>query len=244
MASVCGDLPRAERWAEEALQLYRRFDNQFGVATSLWMLGYLRVEAGDLPTAEEMLSGAVKLLRRVGDETSLLWATRTLAFTYLTMGDLRRARPLYEENLRRSRETGDKALEAATLGGLSGIAVREARMGDAVEYERQSLGLIVHVGDVLMAISRLCSSAHVFAALGRADTAARLIGHAMRRYEEAGAQEAWVLKMNNETLSWARGQIGDDAVLTAMSEGAAITAGAALGLAVAECEAAAEELQQ
>ncbi|MDL2334938.1 MAG: adenylate/guanylate cyclase domain-containing protein [Chloroflexota bacterium] len=244
MASVCGDLARAERWAEEALQLYRRFDNQFGVAKSLWMLGYLRVEAGDLSTAQEMLSGAVNLLRRVGDETSLLWATRTLAFSYLTMGDLRRARPLHEENLRRSRETGDKALEAATLGGLSGIAVGEGRMRDAVEYERQSLGLIVHIGDVLMAISRLCNSAHVFAALGRAETAARLIGHAMRRYEEAAAQEAWVLKMNNETLIWARKQMGDVAVVTAMSEGAAMTACAALELAVAECEAAAEELEQ
>jgi predicted ATPase len=244
MASVCGDMARAERWAEEALRLYRRFENEYGVANSLWMLGYLRLEAGDLSAALERLGRAVDLFRRVGDETSLLWATRTLAFAYLTMGDLGRARPLYEENLQRSRETGDKALEAATLGGLSGIAVREARMGDAIRYERESLGLIDQVGDVLMAISRLCSAAHVFAAIGRVDTAARLIGHAIRRYEEVGAQEDWVVKMNRETLSRAREQIGDGAIATAMSEGAALTPGAALQLAVTECAAASEGLEQ
>ena len=243
MATKCGDMALGQRLAEEALELHRHFGNEFGEALSLWSLGYIRLEEGDFPTAQEMLTRAVDLLSRLGDETSLRWATRTLAFTYLTMGDRQRARALYEENLLRTRESGDQALEAATLGGLTDIALDEGRLADAVSLQQECLRLVIHLHDELMAISRLCVAASVFAVVGRAETAARLIGYAESRYEETGTREEWVLKMNGRTLTSVRTQVGDSAIAAAKANGATLTSDNALELAVAEMQSASEDLR-
>ena len=244
VATVCGDKLQGQRWAEEALDLHRRFGNEFGEAISTWQLGYIRAEEGDFSTAEEMLSRAIELLGRVGDENNLRWATRTLAFTYLTMGDLERARPLYEENLRRSRDSGDRELQAATLGGLTDIAIEEGRLTDAVAFQQESLRLVLHLNDELMATSRLCVAASVLAVVGRPETAARLIGYSASRYEQTGAVEAWVFKMNDKTLASVHKQIGEKRLTDAVAEGATLTPGNALHVAVAEMQAASEDLGQ
>jgi predicted ATPase/class 3 adenylate cyclase len=244
MAPVCGEMAQAKRWAEEALELHRRFGNEFGEANALWQLGYIRVEEGDLSAAEDMLRQATELMRRVGDETSLRWATRTLAFTYVTMGDLERARPLHEENLRRSREAGDRELQAATLGGLTDIAVEERRLKDAVDLQEQSLALVLHLNDELMAISRLCVAASVLTVVGRHETAATLVGYANSRYAEIGAVEAWVVKTNDRTLTSVRTQIGDDRLSDVLAEGAALSPENALRLATAEMHAASLDLDR
>jgi predicted ATPase/class 3 adenylate cyclase len=243
MAPVCGEIAQAQRWAEEALALYRRFGDEFGEANSLWQLGYIRVEEGDLRAAGEMLQRAIDLMRRVGDETSLRWVTRTLAFNYLQMGDLQRARPLYEEILRSSRASGDRELQAATLGGLTDIAFEEGRLADAVAFQQESLGLVIHINDELMAISRLCTAASLLAGIGRPETAANLMGYAASRYAETGAVEVWVSKMNDETLTALRKQLGDDMLTTFMAEGATLTAANAVDLAAAETQAASDDLR-
>lgn len=244
MATTSGDMTLGQRWSEEALELYRRFGNDFGEGLSLWQLGYIRLERGDLSTAQEMLIQAVELLRQAGDENNLRWATRTLAFIYLTMGDLEHARPLYEENLRCSRDSGDQPLVAASLGGLSGIALQQGRLTDAVAFQRESLRLVIHLNDELMAISRFCVAASVLAAVDRAEAAATLIGYAEARYEETATHEPWVVRMNDETLAAVRTKIGDSSLAAAKANGAVLTSQNALELAVAEMQAASEGLRE
>ena len=139
MAPVCGELSQGQRWAEEALSLYRDLGDEYGVANSLWQLGYIAVEEGHLTTAKEMLERAVELMRRAGNETSLSWIRRTLAFSYLKSGDLARARELYEDVRRTARESGDRELQAATTGGLMDIAVAEGRLSEAVALQQENL---------------------------------------------------------------------------------------------------------
>ncbi len=244
MATTCGDLTLGQRWSEEALELDRRFGNDFGEALSLWQLGYIRLERGDPSTAQEMLIQAVELLRQAGDENNLRWATRTLAHVYLTVGDLEHARPLYEENLRRSRDSGDQPLVAASLGGLSGIALEQGRLTDAVAFQQESLRLLIHLNDELMKISRFCVAAGVLAAVDRAEAAATLIGYAESRYEETATHEPWVVRMNDETLAAVRTKIGDSSLAAAKANGAALTSQNALELAVAEMQAASESLRE
>ena len=191
-----------------------------------------------------MLQRSIDLMRRVGDETSLSWVTRTLAFNYLQMGDLQRARPLYEEILLSSRTSGDRELQAATLGGLTDIAVAEGRLADAVALQQESLSLVLHIQDELMAVSRLCTAASLLAGMRRPDTAAKLMGYASSRYEETGAVEVWVSKMNNKTLAALRTQMGDDKLTNVMAEGATLTAANAVDLAAAEMQAASEDLRR
>ena len=151
MAPVCGEISLARAWAEEALALNREFGDEHGEADSLWQLGYINVEEGQLSAAEEMLGRSRDLYRRTGDETSLRWVSRTLAFAYLRMGDKDRARLLYEEVHDSAQESGDRELQAATLGGLMDIYVEEGRFADAVASQQESLGLVIHTNDEMMA---------------------------------------------------------------------------------------------
>jgi tetratricopeptide (TPR) repeat protein len=238
MAPVCGEMALARVWAEEALALNREFGDEHGEADSLWQLGYLNVEEGDLSTAEEMLERASELYRHAGDETSLRWISRTLAFAYLTNGDYNRSRALYEEVGDSARDSGDRELQAAVLGGLMDIAVEEGRLADAVATQKESLALIIHTNDEMMALSRLANVANLLATLGRPEAAATLIGYARARYEETGAVEVWVAKMNDKTLSALRANIDNGSLTRLMAEGATLTGADAVDFAAAEMDAA------
>jgi len=244
VAPNCGEIALARGWAEEALALYREFGDEHGEADSLWQLGYISVEDGEFSTTEEMLERARRLYRRTGDEASLRWVSRTLAFAYLRMGDIDRARSLYEEVHDSARESGDRELQAATLGGLMDIYVEQGRLADAVASQQESLGLVIHMRDEVMAISRLCVAASLLATIGRREAAAKLMGYAQSRYEETGAIEVWVAKMNDETMSMLRAHLDEVLVTRLMADGAAFTSADAVDLAAAEMDAARADLDR
>jgi tetratricopeptide (TPR) repeat protein len=244
MAPVCGEIAMARVWAEEALTLSRDFGDDHGEADALWQLGYIDVEEGEPSKAEEMLQRARELYRRAGDETSLRWVSRTLAFAYLRMGDNDRARTLYEEVHDSARDSGDRELQAATLGGLMDIYVEEGRFADAVASQQESLGLVFHMNDEMMAISRLCVAASLLAMIDRLPAAATLIGYAGSRYAETGAVEVWVAKMNDETMATLRERIDDDSLIRLLADGATLTGAAALDLAAVEMDAAGVDLER
>lgn len=240
LAANTGDMEASERWAQEALTLHRTFGNARGIATSLWQLGYLHVEKADHLKAEQYLIESIRLFREVGDDASLLWAIRTLAHSYYTVGDIARARPLYEYDLRRAQALGDESLQAMLLGALANIALDEGRLDDAVSIGKQSFRLLTNVRDRLGVASRICSAAHLLAVLGRAAVAARLLSHAESVYEETGAQEPWVDKMNEKTLVTIRRQLDEAALAEAWERGRKLTAVDAVALAVAAMDEAGE----
>jgi predicted ATPase len=242
MAPVCGEIALARVWAQESLSLYRDFGDEHGEADALWQLGYINVEEGELTSAEAMLQRSRDLYRRTGDEVSLRWVSRTLAFAFLRMGDKDRARSLYEEVHDSARDSGDRELQAATLGGLMDIYVEEGRLADAVASQQESLGLVIHMNDEMMALSRLCVAASLLMMIGRLDAAAKLMGYAGTRYEDTGAVEVWVAKMNDETLSKLRAQVDDGSLTNLMADGARLTGADALQLAAAEVDAASVDL--
>jgi predicted ATPase len=238
MAPACGEMALARAWAEEALALNREFGDEHSEAQSLWQLGYINVEEGELSTAEKMLERSRELFRRAGDETSVRWVSRTLAFAYLTMGDKDRARTLYEEVHDSARESGDRELQAATLGGLMDIAVEEGRLADAVASQQESLGLVIHMNDEMMALSRLCNIASLLTTIGRLEAAAKLMGYAESRYEQTGAVEVWVARMNDKTLSTLRANIDNELLSRLMAEGATLRGVDVVDLAATVMDAA------
>ncbi|MGI8928130.1 MAG: ATP-binding protein [Candidatus Limnocylindrales bacterium] len=240
LAAKSADMEASARWAEEALALHRTFGNSRGIATSLWQLGYLHLEGGDHVKAEQLAKESVRLFREVGDDTSLLWATRTLAFIYYTSGDLERARPLYEDDLRRAHALGNKTLEATLLGALANVALDQGRLNDAVSIAKESLRLLPDVGDRLLVESRICSVARVLAFLGRAAIAARLVSHAESLYEETGAREPWVAKMNEKTIVTIHRQLDEAAFAEAWEQGRKLTADEAVIIAVKAMDEAGE----
>ncbi|MEJ7568640.1 MAG: tetratricopeptide repeat protein [Gaiellaceae bacterium] len=236
LAAVSGDPATMRLRAEEALALHRRLGDPRGAAESLQQLGYALGEEGNWARAQQLLEESVRLFRDLGDENYVLWTTRTLAWTYAESGDLDRARALNEDNLRRARALGSKSLEAALLGSMAWLAVSEGRVQDALPLLKESLRIKRDLGNPFEIATGLCSVASAITAAGRVETAVRLISCFEALREEIGGGEAWVARMNEETLATIRTQLDEAAFTDAWKQGQALTADEAVALALQSLE--------
>jgi predicted ATPase/class 3 adenylate cyclase len=232
MSSISGDLGAATLQADEALALHRLLGDAWGVARAVHSLGYALGEQGDWERARQMFEESAGAFRDVGDEQYALWVTRSLAWTYEELGDRQHARALQEDSLRRARALGDRTLEAVLLGSLSMIAIDDGRAEDALSLMRENLPIYRELADPLKLTENLSRSAHALAAVGRAATAARLLFCSEALFEELGARVPWVERMNEQTLATIRTQLDGAAVDEASKQGRALTADAAISLAL------------
>jgi predicted ATPase len=236
MASRTGDDAQAGLLSQEALDLYRMLGDRRGIARSLSGLGYTAGEGGDWLGAQQLLRESLELFHDLGDEHEAVWITRTLAFAHAQAGDLGRARELYEDGLLEAQELGSKSAEAALLGSLAWLAVTEGRARDALSLLRQSLTIKRDIGDRGELAIGMCSAARALTAVGRVETAARLISCFESLRDEIGSGEAWVARMNRETLPKIRAQLDAATFAKVWEEGRALTIDHAVTLALGELE--------
>jgi len=233
IAAVNGDAAAMQPQAAEALALYRSLGDLRGAAESLQKLGYATGEEGDWAQAKRLLEESNELCREVGDEHAILWGTRTLAWAYWQAGDLEHARELYEETLQQARALGSRAVEAALLGSLVALAVRENRLDDALPLLRESLLLKREIGEQSEIAQALCRAARWLAATGNASASARLLACVEHLRDEIGGGEAWVMRMNDETRALVGAALDKTALADARDEGQRMTLDDGLTLALA-----------
>ncbi len=233
MAYGSGDVPSARSIAGQALELHRRLGDPRGAAFNLNVLCVAAIEEGDLEQAQQFAKESLALFRQAGDEREAVAATRTLAFTYHSRGDLERARTLHESNLAQAQALGFKETEAGTLGSLAMIALEQGRVEDALALGKQNLLACRDLGSLQGIAQSLCRSAGTFAVLpGKADTAARLLSCFEALREQIGVSEAWVARMNEQTVSAIRAQLDEGAFAEAWEQGRALTIDEAVALAL------------
>jgi ATP/maltotriose-dependent transcriptional regulator MalT len=191
------------------------------------------IEEGDLEQAEQLAGESLALFREACDEREAVAATRTLAFTYHSRGDLERARILHESNLAQAQALGFKETEAGTLGSLAMIAFEQGRVEDALALGKQNLLAWRDLGSLQGIAQSLCGRASALAVLpGKADTAARLLSCFEALREQIGVSEAWVARMNEQTLSAIGARLDESAFAEAWEQGRELTIDEAVALAL------------
>ena len=201
------------------------------------MLCVAAIEEGDLERAQQLAEESLALFRQAGDEHNTVAATRTLAFTYHSRGDLERARTLHESNLAQAQALGFKETEAGTLGSLAMIAFEQGRVEDALALGKQNLLACRDLGSLQGIAQSLCRSAGTLAVLpGKADTAARLLSCFEAQRDRIGVSEAWIARMNEETLSAIRARLDESDFAEAWEDGQALTIDEAVALALESLE--------
>jgi len=113
------------------------------------------------------------------------------------------------------------------------IAVDEGRVRDAVSMLNESHRIHRDLDDPIGIARGLSRVARVLAVVGRAGTAARLLSRAEYLHEELGARlRPWLAQMNGETVTTIRAQLDEAAFAEAWEQGRALTADAAVTLAL------------
>lgn len=232
LAGISGDSTTMGIWAEQALAIHRTLTNPRGEAESLQQLGYAVGETGDWARAQHLLEESVRLFRAAGEEHWAGWTTRTLAWIYAEAGDKDRARALHEDNLARARALDNPSLEAALLSSLAWLLVGDGRHQDSFPLLKHSLRIRREMGNRIEIAMGLCSVARAITAVGKTGTAARLISCFEAMTEDIGGGEAWVRRMNEETLATIREQFDETALAEAWEQGRTLTLDEAAALAL------------
>jgi predicted ATPase/class 3 adenylate cyclase len=240
MATFSDDTTAVREWAQEALEIYRRLGNQWGVADALSSLGIGYGEGGDWERARRLFDESLQMFREVGDEARAMWGTRSLAWATAEIGDLPGARVLYEDALQQGRAAGNRLLESVVLGSLSWLAIREGRVEDTPALLKESLRIKRDMGNLLETAVGLCHAAQTLAAVGRPDTSAQLIASYEALSEEIGSWP-WVNRMRDETLAVIRAQLDPQEFELAWTHGRSMSAEEAVAVALDALEALDEQ---
>jgi predicted ATPase/class 3 adenylate cyclase len=238
LALRAGDLAAVRRLAEEALALHRELGDAWGTADSRYLLGAAAASQGDFAGAQHIFEESVQVFRELGDAHYALLATRALAWMCSELGEDERFRLLHEDNLRRARALGNGRMAARSLASLSGIALREGRVRDALSMLKEAYRLDRDGGYIGEIALDLYDFAELLAAQGIAGTAARLLSRGEALREEIGeGLESWAAEMNEKTLTTIRAQLSAAAFDEAWEQGRALTIGEAVALALEEADA-------
>jgi predicted ATPase len=233
LAEASGEAARARLRAEEALALHRKLGDAWGVANSVFMLGYLAHLQDDWVISRQLLEESLASFRELGDEHYTLLATFHLAWVYERLGDPERSRLLHEENLHRARATGNKRIEAASLGQLAFFAREAGQLQEALSMLGDSLRIRRELGERVAIAEDISRIARTFASAGEAATAARLLSGSRALYEELGARApSFGTDRNEETLAIVRAQLDDVSFDAAWEQGSRLSLDEAVALAL------------
>ena len=232
-----GDIGEAQSRAIQALDSFRQLGSAAGAAGALNILVVCAIDRGDFEQATRMAQESVDLFRQAGDDKSVVAATRTLGFAFHAAGQLESARVIHEANLARARQLGYAESVAGTLGSLSMIAAEQGRVPESIALARENVVAARELGSIHPLAQSLCRAANLLTlSLGKPAAAAAILGFFDTLQEQIGVSEAWVQRMNDETMTSIRSQLGEPAEREASQRGQRLPLGDSVALALSELD--------
>ena len=235
MAVGHGDSAAARLRAREALALNRQFENTWGIAVALYILGHAAADDEDYETARQLWEEAEPLFRETGNSFEALMTMRMLAWAYDELGESDRGKKVMQDVLEQARAAGDKHVVVHALESLAIDAAVEARVEDAASMLQEAWTLNCELGDRLREAVIVFRFARVLALGGRAEAAAQLLATGEMLQEKMGAAPmAWLKRGNDDALTRIRAALDAAALAEAWDQGRALTADEAVALALGE----------
>ncbi len=232
----CGEYERAERIAEESLQLAQHTENEHAVSEAFLTLGMIAQARGHLEVAASAFAASYERTTPDDQTGQRYRALSKVAETTALQGDLSGAMTLLERALAGADASGN-AWDVAHMATLLGrLACQRQRLTLATRYYQRALALYREFASPSFSAWCLEGYAAVLSGEGRQGQATRLCAAALALRELARApappaeREAVELLLAN-----ARTSLGELLFSKARRAGAALTHDAALAAALADC---------
>jgi predicted ATPase/class 3 adenylate cyclase len=179
------DYTRAFAYWEQAITLYRQIGHWRGLANALSQMGYFLLMDNQLDVAEEYLDEANILFKQLNikERNHLLNAYGEIA---LRRGDFERARDYFQEDARISNELGNRIEYLWTISHLGFAELYAGNITEAHQIFAETAQEFQKDGSRSGVIYSLEGMSSLYAAVGKAEPAARLIGWADATREVIG----------------------------------------------------------
>jgi tetratricopeptide (TPR) repeat protein len=163
---------------EEALQLYRKLGDKWGIGRSIDLLGRTAAFQGDYAAALPQLEEGLKVWQEVGDREGIAESTALIGMVALGMEDYGTARSLLQEAQEIMEELGDPRGIAKMTVVLADIDLNSGDHGAAQALYEEALWTLKDLSDKWWIAWCLEGMAGVAVAQKRPERAARLFGAA------------------------------------------------------------------
>ena len=164
-----GDVESKRRAAlkfEEALQLWRRLDDQPGVANALTAMGDIHRTLNERPKALELYLQALPIWRALRDSDREGATLNHIGGAYDMLGDKQRALDYFQQALPLRRAANNKAGEAVTFTNLGKVYSDLGEKRKALDFYNQAFPLFRAVSDRASEATTLNNIAQVYRDLG------------------------------------------------------------------------------
>ena len=240
LSESLGDYVRALAFAEESLAAYRLVGDRRGTARALVSLGVAAGNLGDGERTLEVYEESAAIYRLLDDQRGLAMVLNNTAYELIRNGEYQRGRALCVEALPILERLQLRARTVLLLGNLGLAALLEGSLEEALDSFGQALEIAADLGYVEGSIYGLEGTAAVFAAAGRHEQAAMILGAAQAAADGTGVElapvEAGVHEQTEAALSHALGESSfaevcaagrqlplDDAIAYALRESRAVS---------------------
>src|SRR5215471_2136554 len=144
-----GDYDLAIAHVDEALSIFRKYGNAWGVANAMIDLGSLLIHKGDPESASHLLEESLNLSREIEYEWGTMVGLNNSAVAYVKLGKLKEAADMLTSCLRILRNIGDQGMLANCFESLAELQFAIQGLEDvacflgAANSVRSSAGLAI-----------------------------------------------------------------------------------------------------
>lgn len=153
--------PQAAENLRHALELYRRLEDDVGIAETVYLLAFVLGTLGVNPeTSLGMLEESLAILRKLGDVSLQADALNSLGHVAWIAGEIDRSEQAYRQSLAAALAAEDRLVAAQAIGGLGIVAWVRADWDQAIAWLKQRLELMQQLGhmpQVQASLFLLCS---------------------------------------------------------------------------------------
>lgn len=227
----------AHSYLAESLALYRELGDDWQIAFQLEMLGVAFDLEGNSKQGQMLHARSISIFRELGDKLSLVYPLNSLGEIALLEGDYGGALSFFQECVEIDRESGlinHLVLAAFNLGKV--LFLQGAYQGARVLFQ-ESLELVSRRGAKDLMVLDLLGMTGVISALGKREQAARLLGAAESKFEDADLHiEAADRLLYDHVVSSVRAQLDDSSYERMWLEGHTMTVEQAIEYALVESD--------
>jgi non-specific serine/threonine protein kinase len=180
------DFDQISKLFKESLELYRKQDNQSGIAWILNQLGVIAMMQGEFNKAKQLLEESLALRKEIGDPWDIAQTLQNFAPLSLRQNDYASAREFAEKTITWFQRAGYKRGVVRTSMDLAEIARLEGDSANAVAILTKALPQFLQFGDRWSSAEVLESLATLTIERSKFKQAAQLFGMAEALREKIG----------------------------------------------------------